>query len=82
MNFMSKVYISAVVIIPPESLWAPIQEIRSVYDRQINRWMPHINLLYPFKHINKFSNLEKEFSIICGQIVSFKISFKIFYSIY
>ena len=78
MKFMNKVYTSAVVIIPPESVWAPIQEIRRIYDRQINRWMPHINLLYPFKHINEFSNLEKEFSIICGQIVSFDISFKIF----
>ncbi|MFW9898678.1 MAG: 2'-5' RNA ligase family protein [Candidatus Thorarchaeota archaeon] len=75
---MSKVYTSAVVIIPPERIWAPIQEIRRIYDRQINRWMPHINLLYPFRHINEFSNLKKEFSIICGQILSFEISLKIF----
>jgi hypothetical protein len=42
---MSKVFTSAVVIIPPEELWIPIQKIRKKYDRQINRWMPHITLL-------------------------------------
>ena len=39
---MSKVYSSAVVIIPPKEIWESIQEIRKVYDRNINRWMPHI----------------------------------------
>jgi len=39
---------SAVVICPPSSQWGPIQEIRSVNDKSYARWMPHINLLYPF----------------------------------
>ena len=43
-----KTYKSAVVIIPPEAVWAPIQDIRSRYDRQFRRWMPHITLIYPF----------------------------------
>jgi 2'-5' RNA ligase len=40
---------SAVVIIPPESLWEPIQRLRRRYDRKVRRWMPHITLLYPFR---------------------------------
>ena len=39
---------SAVVICPPSSQWGPIQEIRSFNDKSYARWMPHINLLYPF----------------------------------
>lgn len=43
-----KAHTSAVVIIPPESCWPQIQDIRSKHDRAYRRWMPHINLLYPF----------------------------------
>jgi 2'-5' RNA ligase len=43
-----KVHRSAVCIVPPEELWAPIQGIRRLHDKHYKRWMPHINLLYPF----------------------------------
>lgn len=39
---------SAIVLVPPPEVWAPIQAIRRVHDRQFRRWMPHITLLYPF----------------------------------
>lgn len=39
---------SSVVIVPPEEIWPQIQKIRSVHDKSFARWMPHINLLYPF----------------------------------
>jgi len=73
-----KVYTSAVVIIPPEEKWASIQIIRKKYDRQINRWMPHITLLYPFKPENEYSRFEIEFSEKCKQIQPFEISLKKF----
>eukprot|EP01138_Halocafeteria_seosinensis_P013119 gb/GECG01013398.1/.p1 GENE.gb/GECG01013398.1/~~gb/GECG01013398.1/.p1 ORF type:complete len:642 (+),score=72.70 gb/GECG01013398.1/:1-1926(+) len=44
----TKEYKSAIVIIPPTQLWKPIQTIRSIHDRVYHRWMPHINLMYPF----------------------------------
>ncbi|QKT04457.1 2'-5' RNA ligase family protein [Ectothiorhodospiraceae bacterium 2226] len=40
---------SALVLIPPRPLWAPLQAIRRAYDPQYQRWMPHITLLYPFR---------------------------------
>ena len=43
-----KTYQTAVVLIPPEECWEPIQAIRRKHDRQIRRWMPHVTLLYPF----------------------------------
>jgi 2'-5' RNA ligase len=45
----SKTYLTAVVLIPPREYWEPIQAIRRVHDRHVDRWMPHISLLYPFR---------------------------------
>ncbi len=42
------VYHSAIVIIPPKELWPSIQAIRKLYDKKIERWMPHITLIYGF----------------------------------
>lgn len=39
---------SAAVVIPPETLWPAIQEIRRQHDRNAVRWMPHVTLVYPF----------------------------------
>lgn len=75
---MIKVYTSAVVIIPPEENWPPIQEIRKKYDRHINRWMPHITLLYPFRPEDDYQTLEKEFSDECKSIGPFEIHLKQF----
>jgi hypothetical protein len=44
-----KSHCTAVAIAPPEQAWEPIQAIRRRYDRQIHRWPPYINLLYPFR---------------------------------
>lgn len=44
-----KTHHTAVVLIPPEDCWEPIQAIRRVHDRHVRRWMPHITLLYPFR---------------------------------
>jgi 2'-5' RNA ligase len=76
---MSKVYTSAVVIIPPQEKWFPIQEIRKIYDRQINRWMPHITLLYPFKPEEEYPTIEKEFIVTCKNVESFEITLKNFH---
>ena len=43
-----KSYLTAVVLIPPEEVWQPIQAIRQIHDRKFRRWMPHVTLLYPF----------------------------------
>ena len=39
---------SALCLIPPLESCAQIQAIRAIHDSQFKRWMPHINLLYPF----------------------------------
>lgn len=39
---------SALVLLPPSSISAPIETVRHVHDKHFARWPPHINLLYPF----------------------------------
>src|SRR4051812_45734334 len=54
-----KLSISALVIMPPESLWQPIQRIRRAHDKSFQRWPPHINLLYPFLPSSEFPSAAK-----------------------
>jgi len=53
-----KSFKTAVVVIPPFDLWEPIQEIRRRHDRKIERWMPHITLVYPFVPPEEFDDAE------------------------
>jgi 2'-5' RNA ligase len=39
---------SALCIIPDESVWPDIQAIRRDHDANVERWMPHINIIFPF----------------------------------
>jgi 2'-5' RNA ligase len=73
---MSKVFTSAVVIIPPDTEWSSIQEIREKYDRNFHRWMPHITLIYPFRPEEKFNEIEALFREVCRNLSSFNIKLK------
>ncbi|MDF1666688.1 MAG: 2'-5' RNA ligase family protein [Planctomycetota bacterium] len=57
-----KVHTTAVVLIPPEDVWEPIQRIRHYHDSKIDRWMPHFTLLYPFLPVEKFAEASAIFS--------------------
>jgi poly(A) polymerase len=52
------VHESAVVLIPPEAQWGPIQALRAQHDRNYQRWMPHVTLLYPFIPEEHFPDAE------------------------
>ncbi len=73
---------TAVVVIPPESCWEPIQAIRREHDKQVHRWMPHISMLYPFRPRCEFESAARSLSAVCGAIRSFEVTlaeFKYFY---
>jgi len=50
-----KVYTTAAIVMPPDEIWTQIQEIRERHDKAYQRWMPHINLLFPFVPEDQFS---------------------------
>ena len=64
---------TAVVIIPPNDTWGPIQSIREKHDRQIGRWMPHITLIYPFFPKSAFGRAAKDLSPACNSLKPFDI---------
>lgn len=55
---MEKTHHSALVVVPPDELQGPIQAIRLRHDRQVHRWMPHVNLVYPFVPQADFDRIE------------------------
>lgn len=69
----TKTHETAVVVIPPESCWEPIQIIRRQHDRHVRRWMPHITLLYPFRPRSQFDMVAGELLAACAVIEPFEV---------
>jgi 2'-5' RNA ligase len=69
----AKTHQTAVVVIPPESCWEPVQAIRREHDRQVRRWMPHITLLYPFLPRSQFDRIESRLSSACATVEPFEL---------
>jgi 2'-5' RNA ligase len=68
-----KSYTTAVVLIPPVELWPPIQAVRQQYDRHVQRWMPHVTLLYPFRPRDEFEDLGPAMTQACGALAPFRV---------
>ncbi len=73
-----KTHKTALVIIPPEEVWEPIQEIRREHDKQVKRWMPHITLLYPFFPKPKFTEAAGLLAPVGWDIAPFEVTLKTF----
>ena len=58
-----KVHTSALCWVPAIESQPPIQTLRLVHDRQIGRWPPHVNVLYPFVP-------EAEFEAAAGRLAA------------
>jgi 2'-5' RNA ligase len=69
----AKTHKTALVIVPPVALWPPIQAIRERYDRQVRRWMPHINLLYPFAPPRRWGHLGPRLVQACAGGSAFRL---------
>eukprot|EP00741_Cyanophora_paradoxa_P020508 tig00000227_g19795.t1 len=74
----SKVHTSALCIIPPEELWEPIQSIRRTHDKQINRWMPHINVAYPFCGARSFPRAAEALATELASVPPFRVRLEAF----
>ncbi len=68
-----KTHKTAVVVVPPDDLWSPIQALRQAYDRNFRRWMPHITLIYPFRPQATFKRVATDLARACLTIAPFEI---------
>lgn len=75
----SKTHKTALVLVPPRALWAPIQKIRRHRDPHVRRWMPHITLLYPFRPRELFDRLVPVLTEACQQLRSFDMTLATFH---
>jgi 2'-5' RNA ligase len=69
----TKTHTTAVVLIPPEQVWEPIQVIRRRHDRQCRRWMPHVTLLYPFRPREQFDDVAGALAQACRPLEPFQV---------
>jgi 2'-5' RNA ligase len=76
----SKTHRTSVVVIPPQAVWEPIQAIRRQHDRQIHRWMPHVNLLYPFCPREQFDLAVPVLTAACQEVSAFDATLSTFRS--
>jgi len=73
-----KTHHTAVVVIPPQECWEPIQAIRRQHDRQVRRWMPHITMLYPFRPATAFDAVAEPLRQACARVAPFEITLRRF----
>ncbi len=71
--YAAKSYKTAVVAMPPDHLWGPIQGLRKQYDRHYRRWMPHITLLYPFRSVSAFEQVMPALAQACRSLEPFEV---------
>ena len=72
----AKTHKTAVVLIPPEDVWEPIQAIRRQHDRQVRRWMPHVTLLYPFRPRGEFDAAAGPLGRACRTVDPFEVELR------
>jgi 2'-5' RNA ligase len=73
-----KTYKTAVVWIPPQEAWEPIQAIRRQHDRQVRRWMPHVTLIYPFRAPEELDALAPLLAEACRGVEPFDLELREF----
>ncbi|MFB1484468.1 poly(A) polymerase [Corallococcus sp. RDP092CA] len=72
------VHHTALVLIPPEDVWGPIQALRKEHDAKFQRWMPHLTLLYPFVPEEDFETAEAILADALQGVVPFEVTLSSF----
>ncbi len=77
--FGQPVHRSALVLMPPENEWEPLQALRREHDKSYRRWMPHINLLYGFLPEERFADAVERLAPFLASYPGFTIRLREFH---
>lgn len=78
------VYHTALAIVPPSQFHEAVNEIRSKHDKAYPRWMPHINVLFPFIEVDDtadptmMTDVEQQLSAALASVPAFDITLETF----
>ena len=75
---LPKDFANALVLLPPDELLTAIQPLRKRYDPAYTRWMPHVNVLWPFPCAEHHAVCARAAAAVLENIPPFEVCFWIF----
>ncbi|ELR14540.1 RNA recognition motif domain containing protein [Acanthamoeba castellanii str. Neff] len=64
---------SSIVMVPPIEAWPALQAIRRIHDTGFVRWLPHVNMIYPFVPNQQFPEAAQKLREALASFPAFRV---------